>query len=174
GPRAGWTSAPVLSGGAVALAGLGAFVLWERRCAHPMLPLGLFRNRNFSGASFSIVLMSFGIGAVLLMLTQYLQFVLGYGAMRAGLALLPYAVCAALFNAVGAGLGQRVSNRTLVMVGMAVVALGFGVLASIGPSDVYGMLVTALLIMGVGGGLAGPAAYAALMGAVPPEHAGVG
>ncbi|GIH68802.1 MFS transporter [Sphaerimonospora thailandensis] len=174
GPREGWTSTRVSAGAAVAVLVLGAFVLWERRCAHPMLPLGLFRDRNFSGASFSIVLMSFGVGAVLLMLTQHLQFVLGYGPMRAGLALLPYAVSAALFNAVGAGLGQRVSNRTLVVTGMAVVALGFGVLASIGPADGYGMLVAALLVIGVGGGLAGPAAYATLMGAVPPEQAGVG
>ncbi|WP_152990565.1 MFS transporter [Sphaerimonospora mesophila] len=174
GPRAGWSSAQALGGAAVAVLALGGLVLWERRCAHPMLPLGLFRERDFSGASFSIVLMSFGVGAVLLMLTQYLQFVLGYGELRAGLALLPYAVSAALFNAVGAGLGQRVSNRTLVATGMVVVALGFGALATVGPSDGYGKLVVALLVIGVGGGLAGPAAYATLMGAVPPDHAGVG
>ncbi|GGK84056.1 MFS transporter [Sphaerisporangium melleum] len=173
-PRAGWGSAEAVIAVVVAVVGLGAFVLWERRSDHPMLPLRLFRDRDFGGASFSIVLMSFGTGALLLMLTQYLQFVLSYGPMRAGLALLPYAVAAALFNGVGAGLGQRVSNRLLIGGGMAVMAAGFAVLGTLGPADGYGKLITGLLIMGVGGGLAGPAAYATLMGAVPPEHAGVG
>ncbi|MCW2882696.1 MAG: putative transporter [Sphaerisporangium sp.] len=173
-PRDGWTSTRTLVGMAVAVLALGSFVLWERRSDHPMLPLSLFRDRNFSGSSFSIVLMSFGTGALLLMLTQYLQFVLAYGPMKAGLALLPYAVAAAAFNGVGAALGQRVSNRVLISLGMLVMAGGFAVLAIIGPSDGYGRLITGLMIMGIGGGLAGPAAYATLMGAVPHEHAGVG
>ncbi|WP_433253640.1 MFS transporter [Streptosporangium sp. CA-135522] len=173
-PGAGWTSAKTLIAAVLAVLALGGFVLWERRAERPMLPLELFRDRNFSGSSFSIVLLSFGTGALLLMLTQYLQFVLGYGPMRAGLALLPYAVGAALFNAVGAGLGQKVSNRTLVAVGLAVMALGFGVLAFMTADTGYGLMITGLMLMGVGGGLAGPAAYATLMGAVPPEHAGVG
>jgi EmrB/QacA subfamily drug resistance transporter len=156
---------------AIAVAFLGAFVFWERRSEHPMLPLELYKNRNFSGASFSILLMSFGAGAVMLMLTQYLQFVLGYGPMQAGLALLPYAIAAALFNGLGAALGQKVSNRTLIAVGLVVMAGGFVVLAT---TSGYVPLLTGLLVMGVGGGLAGPAAYASLMGAIPVEHAGVG
>ncbi|MFI6790124.1 MFS transporter [Nonomuraea sp. NPDC050383] len=160
-----------VAGIVTAVLALGAFVVWERRQEHPMLPLELFRNRNFSGASFSILLMSFGAGAVMLMLTQYLQFVLGYGPMQAGLALLPYAVAAALFNGLGAALGQRVSNRVLVGVGLVVMAGGFVVLAT---TTGYVPVLTGLLVMGVGGGLAGPAAYASLMGAIPLEHAGVG
>lgn len=155
----------------LAVLALAAFVLWERRSAQPMLPLYLFRNRNFSGASFSILLMSFGTGAVMLMLTQYLQYVLGYGVMKAGLALLPYAIAAAVFNGLGAALGQKVSNRTLVVAGFLIMAGGFAVLAS---TSGYGMLLTALMIMGIGGGLLGPAAYTMLMGAIPKEVAGVG
>ncbi|ACZ84934.1 MFS transporter [Streptosporangium roseum] len=173
-PGKGWTSSPVLVAAALAVLALGGFVLWERRAEQPMLPLELFRDRNFSGSSFSIVLMSFGTGALLLMLTQYLQFVLGYGPMQAGFALLPYAVAAALFNGVGAALGQKVSNRTLVALGLGVMALGFGVLAFMTADTGYGLMITGLMLMGVGGGLAGPAAYATLMGAVPSEHAGVG
>ncbi|WP_214413140.1 MFS transporter [Sphaerisporangium fuscum] len=174
GPRDGWSSGGTLAAVAVAVVALTGFVLWERRSAHPMLPLRLFRDRNFSGSSFSIVLMSFGTGALLLMLTQYLQFVLGYEPMKAGLGLLPYAVAAAVFNAAGAGLGQRVSNRVLVALGMVIMAGGFATLGLIGPSDGYGKLIAGLLIMGVGGGIAGPAAYTTLLSAVPPEHAGVG
>lgn len=156
---------------ALAVVALGAFVLWERRREEPMLPLHLFANRNFSGASFSILLMSFGAGAVMLMLTQYLQFVLGYGEMQAGLALLPYAVAAAIFNGVGAGLGKRLGNRVLVAAGLLLMAGGFAVMAL---TTGYPALLTGLVIMGMGGGLAGPSAYASLMGAIPIEHAGVG
>ncbi|MFF4773372.1 MFS transporter [Microtetraspora fusca] len=157
---------------AVAVIALAGFVFWERRAEHPMLPLGLFRDRSFSGACFSIVLLSFGSGALMLALTQYLQFVLGYEPMRAGLALLPYVVAALVFNGLGAGLGKKVSNRTLIVVGLFVMAAGFGVLSTL--TDGYGTLIAGLIVMGVGGGLAGPAAYATLMGAVPVEHAGVG
>jgi len=155
----------------IAVVALAAFVIWERRSAHPMLPLRLFRDRDFSGASFAILLMSFGAGAVMLMLTQYLQFVLGYGETRAGLALLPYAVAAALFNGVGAGLGQKVSNRVLIVSGLVVMAGGFAIMATTGG---YPQLLVALVVMGVGGGLAGPSAYASLMNAIPLEYAGVG
>ncbi|MEV4568466.1 MFS transporter [Nonomuraea sp. NPDC049419] len=156
---------------ALAVLALAAFVIWERRQEQPMLPLHLFANRNFSGASFSILLMSFGAGAVMLMLTQYLQFVLGYGEMQAGLAMLPYAVAAAIFNGVGAGLGRRLSNRVLVGAGLLLMAGGFVVMAL---TTGYLPLLTGLVIMGMGGGLAGPSAYASLMGAIPVDHAGVG
>ncbi|TMR08915.1 MFS transporter [Nonomuraea turkmeniaca] len=156
---------------AVAVIALAAFVVWERTREQPMLPLHLFANRNFSGASFSILLMAFGAGAVMLMLTQYLQFVLGYGEMQAGLAMLPYAVAAAVFNGVGAGLGQKVSNRVLIGAGLLLMAGGFVVMAM---TTGYLPLLIGLVIMGIGGGLAGPSAYASLMGAIPMEHAGVG
>ena len=161
-------NAPVI---AVAVIALAAFVVWERGRDEPMLPLHLFASRNFSGASFSILLMSFGAGAVMLMLTQYLQFVLGYGEMQAGLAMLPYAVAAAIFNGVGAGLGKRLSNRALVGLGLTLMACGFVVIAL---TTGYLPLLAGLVIMGMGGGLAGPSAYASLMGAIPIQHAGVG
>ncbi|MEU6720971.1 MFS transporter [Nonomuraea sp. NPDC046802] len=156
---------------ALAVIALAGFVIWERRQAEPMLPLHLFANRNFSGASFSILLMAFGAGSVMLMLTQYLQFVLGFGEMQAGLAMLPYAVAAAIFNGVGAGLGRRLSNRVLIGAGLLLMAGGFVVMAF---TTSYMELLIGLVIMGIGGGLAGPSAYASLMGAIPMEHAGVG
>jgi EmrB/QacA subfamily drug resistance transporter len=174
GPVYGWSTARVLVAIGAAVVGLTTFAVWELRSAHPMLPLDLFKDRRFSGASFSIVLLSFGTGALLLMLTQYLQLVLGYTPLKAGLALLPYAVAAALFNGVGAALGQKVSNRVLITGGLLVMSVGFAVLAFLDAGSSYGMLITGLMIMGVGGGLAGPAAYATLLGAVPPAHAGVG
>ncbi|HEU5159770.1 MAG TPA: MFS transporter [Streptosporangiaceae bacterium] len=173
-PARGWSSAEVigtLAGGALVLA---AFAVWERRIDHPMVPLAIFRDRNFSGASFSIVLLSFTAGGLLLALTQYLQFVLGYSPLKAGLALLPYAVAAALFNSLGATLGKRLADRTLIVAGLLIIAAGFAILTTVTATSGYGPLIAGFLVMGIGGGLAGPAAYTSLMGAVPPEHRGVG
>lgn len=174
GPDAGWTAPGTLAAAGAALLALTGFALWEARSAHPMLPLGLFRDRSFSGACFAIVLLSFGSGALLLALTQYLQFVQGYDPLGAGLALVPYAAATAVCNGVGAALGQRVSNRVLITGGMVLMAGGFAIIAFLRPDSSYGVLVASFLVMGVGTGLAGPAAYATLMGAVPPAHAGVG
>jgi MFS transporter, DHA2 family, multidrug resistance protein len=173
-PAHGFGSTEVLGGLVVGALALGAFAAWERRAEHPMVPLALFGNRDFSGTSFSIVLLSFTAGGLLLALTQYLQFVLGYDALKAGLALLPYAVAAALFNSLGATLGRKISDRTLIVAGLLVVAVGFGLLTQLTASSGYGLLVAGLLVLGVGGGLAGPPAYTLLMQSVPAEHRGVG
>jgi EmrB/QacA subfamily drug resistance transporter len=173
-PVDGIGSAKVLGGLAVGVLGLLGFALWERRSAHPMVPLELFRDRNFSGTSFSIVLLSFTAGGLLLALTQYLQFVLGYSPLKAGLALIPYAVAATVFNGLGATLGKKLADRTLIVVGLAVIAASFGILSQVSESSGYGLLIVGLMVMGVGGGLAGPAAYTLLMQAVPAEHRGVG
>ncbi|WP_460698937.1 MFS transporter [Nocardia thraciensis] len=159
---------PVIALAVVAAAG---FAWWEYRSPHPMLPLVVFRNRDFTGACLTLLLMMFGMGAVLLMLTQYLQFVLGYGPMKAGWALFPYAVAAAVFNGLGATLGKKLSNKTLIVTGLLVMGGAFAILAN---ADSYPWVLAAMLVMGVGGGLAGPAAYASIMGAIPLEHAGVG
>ncbi|MEU7629023.1 MFS transporter [Nocardia sp. NPDC049220] len=147
------------------------FVVWERRSEHPMLPLAVFRNRDFTGTCFTLLLMVFGMGAIMLMLTQYLQFVLGYGPMKAGLALLPYAVAAAVCNGLGATLGKTLSNKVLIVSGLFVMGTAFALLAL---GSGYLWVLVSMLVMGVGGGLAGPAAYAAIMSAIPLEHAGVG
>ncbi|GAA4631444.1 MFS transporter [Actinoallomurus vinaceus] len=170
----GSSSAQTLGGFAVAVVALVAFALWERRCPEPMLPLALFRDRNFSGASLSIVLLSFSAGGVLLALTQYLQFVLGYGPMKAGTALIPLVITAMAFNGIGVVVDKRFGARVALAAGLIFLAAGFGVLYSIAPGDGYLKLSIALVVIGAGSGTAGPAAYGTLLGALPPERAGVG
>ncbi|TCM38143.1 MFS transporter [Kribbella sp. VKM Ac-2568] len=159
---------------AVAVVGLAGFVAWELHTPVPMVPLDLFRNRNFSGGSLSLVLVQIGNGGLVLALTQYLQFVLGYTPTRAGLALAPMALAVIVVNGIGATLGQKIGNRPMTAAGLVVLAGGFAMLSTLGADDGFGMVTAALLLFGIGGGLAQPAATAALMGAVPHEHAGVG
>ncbi|MEV8516332.1 MFS transporter [Dactylosporangium sp. NPDC051484] len=170
----GWSSPRTVTGFVAAAAALIAFVLWERRVAEPMLPMSLFRDRNFGGASLSIVLLSFSAGGVMLALTQYLQFVLGYGPMRSGMAFIPMLVTVTVFNGIGVVVDKKLGTRTAIAIGLLLMAGGFGVLASTGPADGYVKLVIALVVIGAGSGTAGPAAYGTLLAALPPERAGVG
>ncbi|SEF75559.1 drug resistance transporter, EmrB/QacA subfamily [Nonomuraea solani] len=159
---------------AVAVACLAVFVIWELRTPHPMVPLTLFRNRAFSGASFSLTLVQIGNGGLLLVLTQFLQYVLGYSPTQAGLAFVPMALASLTFNTLGATLGKRIGNRFMVGGGLGVMAAGFGLLAGLSAEAGGVMTAVALFVLGAGGGLAMPAAISALMGTIPPAHAGVG
>ncbi|QBS42189.1 MFS transporter [Nocardia sp. CS682] len=173
-PKGGFDHASTLSTLAIAIVSLVAFIVWEKRVEHPMVPLDLFRNRDFTGGSLSLTLVQVANGGLLLVLTQYLQFVLGYSPTKAGLAFIPMMVASIVFNGLGAGLGSKVGNRTLAVTGMLVSAVGLGLLAGLSADSGFGMLALALVILGAGAGLAQPAAIAALMGAVPQEQAGVG
>jgi len=172
--RVGWGSPQTIGGFAVAVVGLAGFALWERHVAEPMLPLALFRDRNFTGASFSIVLLSFSAGGVVLALTQHIQFVLGYSPIKAGLAFMPMIVTVMIFNGVGVLVDKRLGTRAAMAIGLLLMAGGFGVLASLHPGDGYLKLAAALVVIGMGSGTAGPAAYGTLLGALPPERVGVG
>jgi EmrB/QacA subfamily drug resistance transporter len=165
---------PFQASALLAGAALVAFVVWELRTPYPMVPLGLFRNPDFSGGSLSLTLVQIGNGGLLIVLTQYLQFVLGYTPTQAGLAFIPMAVASLACNALGATLGARVGNRALASGGMVVVAGAFALLATVSAGDGFWVTGAALFLLGAGGGLASPAAITALMGAVPQEQAGVG
>lgn len=159
---------------AVTVLALGGFVAWELHTPHPMVPLALFRNRTFSGASFSLTLVQIGNGGLLLVLTQFLQYVLGYTPTQAGLAFIPMALASLIFNGLGATLGNKIGNRPMIATGLVVMAAGFGLLATLSADAGFTMTAVALFVLGAGGGLAMPTAIAALMGTVPPEQAGVG
>ena len=91
GGERGWTDGVVLGGFGVALAALVAFVAWELRSSAPMLDVRLFAVRRFSGASVSIALVFFALFGAIFFLTMYLQEVLDYGALEAGLRVTPIA-----------------------------------------------------------------------------------
>ncbi|MFD9961779.1 MFS transporter [Amycolatopsis sp. NPDC058986] len=173
-PRAGLGHPVTLTALAVAVLGLTGFVFWELRVAHPLVPLELFRNRDFSGGSFSLTLVQIGNGGLLLVLAQYLQFVLGYTSTQAGLAFIPMAVASLLANTAGATLGQRFGNRTLATTGLVIMAAAFGVLSTVSTGQGFATLAIGLFLLGIGGGLAMPSAISSLMSAVPADHAGVG
>ena len=173
-PSRGWTSARVLAAGFGGLAVLAVFVWWERRSAHPMLNMDLFRKRELSGAVTAQALAVFGFYGALFLLTQFLQFSLGYSALRAGVCILPAAGALALAAPLSALIMKKISIRYTVAAGLAIVAGGFWQISGATAASGYGDIVFGLVLLGVGVGLVLPAATESVMGSLPSGDTGVG
>jgi EmrB/QacA subfamily drug resistance transporter len=153
---AGW-GAPVtialLAGGVVLLA---AFVLVERRVAHPLLPLPIVLNRFRGGAYLAIGLSAIGVFGIFLFLTYYLQETLAYSPVRSGLAFLPMVAAIVLASTTSSGvLMPRVGPRPLVSAGLLIAAGGLSLMAAqLGLRTSYlGWILPALVLVGAGLGL---------------------
>ncbi|MGN9791539.1 MFS transporter [Streptomyces sp. OZ13] len=175
GPDHGWTSTQVLASAALGALFLGAFVVWELRIPYPMLDMHFFRNQRFIGAVAGAILVAFGMTGSLFLLTQHLQFVLGYGALDAGLRTAPLALTVVALNltGIGARLLRIFGTPVTIAVGMALVSGGLAAIAVLGADGYSGMLL-GLVVMGAGVALSMPAMANAIMSAIPPEKAGVG
>lgn len=173
-PTRGWSSSGILAAFAAAGVLLGAFVLAEVRSRHPMLRLQHFEDARFSGAVASVALVFFALFGTLFLLTQYLQFVLGYSALGTGLRVAPIAVALGVAAAVSPRLAHRLGTKTVVAGGLAVVAAGLWWLTSAGLGTGYPSLLGMLAVLGVGLGLALPPATDSIMGSLPLNEAGVG
>ncbi|MFD7611254.1 MFS transporter [Streptomyces sp. NPDC059828] len=178
GPVDGWTSARVLVAAVLGLVVLGAFALWELRIPHPMLDMHFFRDQRFTGAVAGALLVVFGMGGSIFLLTQHLQFVLGYEPLEAGLRMAPFALTVVLLNLTGLGPRVMVKLGTplTVLAGMTLVSGGLAAVAVLGggKDGSYGGMLLGLVLMGAGLALSQPAMAAAIMGAIPAEKAGVG
>src|SRR5262249_60887377 len=95
GPLHGWTGARRIGGFGVVAVLFTAFIAWERRAREPMLDIALFRNPRFTAASGSVTVAFFSLFGFIFLITQYFQFLKGYGPLSAGLHLLPVATSVA-------------------------------------------------------------------------------
>jgi EmrB/QacA subfamily drug resistance transporter len=172
-PDRGWADAQTLRSFGIAAVLLAVFVAWERRTPHPMLHLSFFRNPRFSAASAAITLVFFALFGTIFVLTQHLQFVLGYTALEAGWRVLPVATLV-----VGAPLAARIAERAgtklVVATGLAVIAGGLWLLSGVDAADGYPPIAWALAVMGIGMGATMAPATESIMGSLPLAKAGVG
>ncbi|MGI5376611.1 MFS transporter [Streptomyces sp. CA-251387] len=175
GPEHGWTSGRVLVTASVAVVVLAAFAYWESRIPYPMIDMHFFRNRQFTGAVSGGVLITFGMGGSLFLLTQHMQFVLGYEPLEAGLRTAPLAlmIVALNFTGVAAKWATRLGTPVAIGLGMAVMAGGLVSIATVASGGYAGTLL-GLVLIGAGAAVASPAMSHAIMSAIPPEKAGVG
>jgi len=173
-PTRGWSSALVIGAGLGGLAILAVFSAWERVSKHPMLNLDFFRQRQFSAAISSVGLVTFGLFGALFVLTQYLQFELGYTALQAGVRVLPAAGAIALVAPLSTVLVRAVGTKLTAAAGLAIIAGGLWQIAGATVSTTYLGTLTGMIMLGVGAGLVIPSGTASVMGSLPREHTGVG
>ncbi|WP_330299317.1 MFS transporter [Streptomyces sp. NBC_00503] len=176
GPGYGWTSAGTLLPGGIGLAVLVGFVLWERRIPNPLMDMSFFSNARFRGAVSGGVLVAFGLAGSLFLLTQHLQFVLGYGPLEAGLRIAPMALTLVALNLTGVGvrLTSKLAPPVAIATGLSLMSLGLASIAVLGHSGSYPGILLGLVLMGAGVACAKPAMAGAVMTSIPPEKAGVG
>src|ERR1700749_2548296 len=121
-PAHGWGSARTLGGFGLMFVLAGAFVAWERRTAEPMLELSLFGNLRFTAASASVGISFFALSGFIFLVTQYFQFLKGYGPLSTGVRLLPVALCVAVASILGARLAVPVGTKLVVATGLLAMA----------------------------------------------------
>lgn len=173
-PEAGWLSAPTLLAAAVAVVTLALFVVRERTARDPMIDLGLFRNRSFSGASLGIGVNYLVMFGTMFLITQYVQMVLGYSPFGAGLLMLPMSLGMMVLAPQAAKVVARYGVANVVPVGMGLIAVGLVALSRLGTDSPGAAIYLALGPMIVGIASTTPALTTTIMAAVPPERAGVG
>jgi EmrB/QacA subfamily drug resistance transporter len=170
----GWGSATTIGLFGVAAVLLCAFVAWERRTSDPLVPASLFRLRTLVGANVAGVILGTIIFSMFLMLTLYMQQVLGYSPLRTGVAYLAVAGTAIVWSAVAAKLVTRVGVKPVLVAGMAFLTAGLAYFSQVSADGSYvGDLLPGLLLVAIGMGFSFvPISIAALAG-VAPSEAGV-
>lgn len=173
-PDRGWLSGTTLGAFATAAVLLGVFLWWERRVAEPMLDVALFGNARFSAASASITLTFFAMFGSFFLMTQYMQFVLGYTPLEAGIRMTPMAAVMMVFAPMSARFVERFGTKGVVATGMAVAGLGLVLTSFLTPQSTYLNLLGTMAVMSVGMALVMAPATESIMGSLPPAKAGVG
>ncbi len=174
-PENGWGSAETLGLGAVAVALLAGFVAREATAAQPLVPLRIFRARNATTANLVQMLLVAGMLGVFFLGALYLQRVLGYGALDVGLAFLPVALgIATLSLGVSARLILRFGGRATLLPGLVLAGLGLLLFSRVPVDATYVRdLLPAMVLLGIGVGLAFPALTSLAMSGATPSESGL-
>jgi EmrB/QacA subfamily drug resistance transporter len=167
----GWLAGRTVGFFAVALALLAGFGVWERRHSEPLMRFEIFQIRTVSGANVAGFILGTALFAMFLMLTLYMQQVLGYSAMKTGVAYLAVAGTAILWSAVAAQLVTRVGVKPVLVAGMVALTAGLVYFTQVSVGGSYvGDLLPGFLVIGLGIGFAFvPISIAALAGVQASE-----
>jgi predicted MFS family arabinose efflux permease len=153
---------------------VAAFLVWETRAPEPMLPLRLFRSRGFTVTNVASMLMFFGMFGSIFLLAQFLQVVQGYSPLQAGIRTLPWTAMPVLVAPIAGSLSDRIGGRPLLVIGLALQAIGLGWLAAVtSPTVAYATLVPAFVVSGVGMSLFFAPVANVVLGSVRREEEGI-
>jgi EmrB/QacA subfamily drug resistance transporter len=170
-PEYGWGSVETIGFFAAAIALLAAFVAWEARTPDPLMPFSIFRLRTLVGANVAGLILGTALFSMFLMLTLYMQQVLGYSPLKTGLAYLAVAGTAIIWSAVAAQLVTRVGVKPVLVAGMAFLTAGLAYFTQVSVGGSYlGDLLPGFLVIAIGMGFSFvPISIAALAGVQPSE-----
>jgi EmrB/QacA subfamily drug resistance transporter len=173
-PVYGWSDPLVYVPLLVGLALLAVFLWWEEHTPHPMLPLELFRVRNFAIGNLATLMIYGGLGAATFFVVIYLQQIAGYTAVAAGLSLIPITVIMALLSRRWGALSDRLGPRLLMGLGPVVAGLGLIWIGRVGADVEYITdLLPGVIVFGIGLSATVAPLTNTVLGAVPQHHAGV-
>ncbi|MGN6217367.1 MAG: MFS transporter [Solirubrobacterales bacterium] len=170
----GWGSTVIVSCLIAAAVLLALFVAIELRVRHPMLDLQLFRKQAFNGVSAVAFTLSAGMFAMFLYITIYMQGVLDFSPLEAGLRFLPLTVLGFVVAPISGSLSHRVPIRVLFGIGMTLVGIGLLLMHGVTPSSEWTALLAGFVIAGIGIGTTNPGIGQAAIAVVPVEKSGMG
>jgi EmrB/QacA subfamily drug resistance transporter len=173
GNEKGWDSTEILALLIASVALLVAFVAVEHLQERPMLDLALFRRPAFTGANIVAFALSGSFFAMFLYLTLYLQDVLGYSPLQAGLRFLPTTLLSFAVAPVAGRLSVRVPVRLLLGSGLLLVGIGLLAMTTLDASSHWTVLIPAFVLAGAGVGLVNPPLASTAIGVVPHERSGM-
>jgi EmrB/QacA subfamily drug resistance transporter len=173
-PARGWGAPAIYLPLAGGLAALAAFLLYERRAAHPMVDFALFRRRNFAVGNLATVAVYAGVTASTFLVTVYLQQVGRYSAMAAGLALLPVTLIMFALSPVFGRLAGRHGPRLFMAAGPITAAVGFALMTGLDARARYvTQVLPGMVVFGLGLATTVAPLTTAILGDVDQRHAGI-
>ncbi len=173
-PEWGWLDPLTLTLMAAAASLLAGFVWWELRVEHPMLPVRIFSNLRFSAASGAITSAFFALFGFIFLITQYFQFVRGYGPLESGLRTIPVAVSIAAASVIGPLVVERIGTTRVVAGGLVSMGIGFLWVSTASAATPYTEIIGQMVFLGVGLGFTTAPATESIMGSLSVDKAGVG
>lgn len=174
GPEQGWANPWVIAGFVLAAALLTVFILMERRIPNPLLNVRFFSIPEFTSGVITIAIGFFALFGLLYVLTIYIQSVLSYTPMQAGLALVPFAIVLLVGSPLVPGLVRKLGVRFIVVSGLFLIAGGMLVFRFVDTTTSYTLVFAGLVLVSSGLTLAQVPSSDAIMGSIPREQAGAG
>ncbi len=174
GPGRGWRNPLVLVALIGGLIAIGVFLVVESRLAHPMVPLRFFLVRNFAGANLATLGVYFALSGAIFLVIIYVQNVLGYSALAAGLCLLPMSLMMLALASRFGKLAGRYGPRFFMTAGPLVVGVGLALFLRLDPASGYwSVLFPAIVVLGLGLCITVAPLTTTVMNAVPAHNAGI-